>query len=174
MMRPLLVATIVASASVVVPHAQEISQEYQIKAAYLYNFLKYVDWPEPINRTFVICVAGQNPFGSVLDGLTNNERVRGNPVKTVVILSPEPGCDVIFTPRTSNIPAYLQSATGMPILTVGETPRFIEQGGIVNFFLENGKVRFEINRSAAARAGLRFSSRLLQLAKIVDPGAEER
>ena len=174
MMRPLVVATIFASASVVVPHAQEISQEYQIKAAYLYNFLKYVDWPEPINRTFVICVAGQNPFGSVLDGLTNNERVRGNPVKTEVILSPEPGCDVIFTPRTSNIPAYLQSATGLPILTVGESPRYIEQGGIVNFFLENGKVRFEINRSAAERAGLRFSSRLLQLAKIVDPGAEER
>ena len=174
MMRPLVVATIFASASVVVPHAQEISQEYQIKAAYLYNFLRYVDWPEPINRTFVICVAGQNPFGSELDGLTNNERVRGNPVKTEVILSPEPGCDVIFTPRTANIPAYLQSATGMPILTVGETPRFIEQGGIVNFFLENGKVRFEINRSAAERSGLRFSSRLLQLAKIVDPGAEER
>ena len=87
-----------------------------------------------------------------------------------MILSPEPGCDVIFTPRTANIPAYLQSAAGMPILTVGETPRFIEQGGIVTFFLENGKVRFEINRSAAERSGLRFSSRLLQLAKIVDPG----
>jgi hypothetical protein len=174
MMRPLLVATIFASASVVVPHAQEISQEYQIKAAYLYNFLKYVDWPEPINRTFMICVAGQNPFGSVLDGLTSNERVRGNPVKTKIILGFEPGCDVIFTPRTSNIPAYLQGAAGMPILTVGETPRFIEQGGIVNFFLENGRVRFEINRNAADRAGLRFSSRLLQLAKIVDPGAEER
>jgi hypothetical protein len=174
MMRPLLVATIFASASVVVPHAQEISQEYQIKAAYLYNFLKYVDWPEPINRTFMICVAGQNPFGSVLDGLTSNERVRGNPVKTEIILGFEPGCDVIFTPRTSNIPAYLQGAAGMPILTVGETPRFIEQGGIVNFFLENGRVRFEINRNAAERAGLRFSSRLLQLAKIVDPGAEER
>jgi hypothetical protein len=174
MMRPLLVATIFASASVVVPHAQEISQEYQIKAAYLYNFLKYVDWPEPINRTFMICVAGQNPFGSVLDGLTSNERVRGNPVKTKIILGFEPGCDVIFTPRTSNIPAYLQGAAGMPILTVGETPRFIEQGGIVNFFLENGRVRFEINRNAAERAGLRFSSRLLQLAKIVDPGAEER
>jgi hypothetical protein len=174
MMRPLLVATIFASASVVVPHAQEISQEYQIKAAYLYNFLKYVDWPEPIKRTFMICVAGQNPFGSVLDGLTSNERVRGNPVKTKIILGFEPGCDVIFTPRTSNIPAYLQGAAGMPILTVGETPRFIEQGGIVNFFLENGRVRFEINRNAAERAGLRFSSRLLQLAKIVDPGAEER
>lgn len=174
MMRLLVAAVFIASASVAVPQAQEVSQEYQIKAAYLYNFLKYVEWPEPINRTFLICVAGQNPFGNVLSGLTNNERVRGNPVKTDVILGYEPGCDVIFAPRTSNISAYLQAAAGMPILTVGETPRFIEQGGIVNFFLENGKVRFEINRNAAERAGLRFSSRLLQLAKIVDPGAEER
>lgn len=156
------------------PNAQEISQEYQIKAAYLYNFLKYVEWLEPVNQTFTICVAGQNPFGGVLDGLTKNERVRGNPVKTEVILGFEPGCDVIFMPRTSNIPAYLQGAAGMPILTVGETPRFIEQGGIVNFFLENGKVRFEINRTAAERARLRISSRLLQLARIVDTGTEER
>lgn len=174
MMRRLLVATILASASIVVPHAQEVSQEYQIKAAYLYNFLKYVEWLEPVNRPFMICVAGQNPFGGVLDGLTKNERVRGNPIKTEIILGFEPGCDVIFTPRTSNIPAYLQGAAGMPILTVGETPRFIEQGGIVNFFLENGKVRFEINRNAAERAGLRISSRLLQLARIVDTGTEER
>jgi hypothetical protein len=175
MTRALLAATLVVSASVAMPQAQDVSQEYQVKAAYLYNFLKYVEWPDhPINRTFLICVAGQNPFAGVLDALTKNERVRGNPVRMEVILGFEPGCDVIFTPRTSNIPAYLQGAAGMPILTVGETPRFIEQGGIVNFFLENGKVRFEINRSAAQRAGLRISSRLLQLAKIVDPETEER
>jgi hypothetical protein len=173
-MRALLVAALCASASVAMPNAQEISQEYQIKAAYLYNFLKYVEWLEPVNRTFMICVAGQNPFGGVLDSLTKNERIRGNPIKTEIILGFEPGCDVIFTPRTSNIPAYLQGAAGMPILTVGETPRFIEQGGMVNFFLENGKVRFEINRTAAERAGLRISSRLLQLAKIVDTGTGER
>ena len=103
-MMPLVVATIFASASVVVPHAQEISQGLPDKGRLPARFPS-VDWPEPINRTFVICVAGQNPFGSVLDGLTTNERVRGNPVKTEVILSPEPGCDVIFTPRTANIPA---------------------------------------------------------------------
>lgn len=174
MMRSLLLATGLACASVVGPHAQEVSQEYQIKAAYLYNFLKYVEWPEPRNRPFMICVAGQNPFGTVLEDLTRNERIRGNPVRTALILGPEPGCDVVFTPRTSNIPAYLNAAARMPILTVGETPRFIEQGGIVNFFTEDGKVRFAINRNAAERVGLRFSSRLLQLAKIVDLGAEER
>jgi hypothetical protein len=173
-MRTLLMAGVLASVSVMAPSAQEVSQEYRVKAAYLYNFLKYVEWPDRSNRPFKICVAGQNPFGNVLAALTSAERVRGNPVQTELILGPEPGCDVIFAPRTSNIPAYLQTAAGKPILTVGETARFIEQGGIVNFFLENGKIRFEINRNAAERAGLRFSSRLLQLAKIVDAEAEER
>ena len=174
MTRALVLAAVMACGSVAMPHAQDIPQEYQIKAAYLYNFLKYVEWPKPLNRTFLICVAGQNPFGNVLEGLTKNERVRGNPVKTEIILAPEPGCDVIFTPRTSNMPAYLSSAAGMPILTVGETGNFIERGGIVNFFVDDGKVRFEINPAAAERAGLRISSRLLQLAKIVNPGGEER
>ena len=174
MTRLVLLAAVIACGSVAVPHAQDVPQEYQIKAAYLYNFLKYVEWPKPLNRTFLICVAGQNPFGTVLDGLTKNERVRGNLVKTDIILAPEPGCDVIFTPRTSNISAYLSAAGGMPILTVGETPNYIERGGIVNFFLEDGKVRFEINRNAAERAGLRISSRLLHLARIVNPGGDER
>jgi hypothetical protein len=174
MMRALALAWVLACAGGAILRAQEVSQEYQIKAAYLYNFLKYVEWPRRTNQTFLICVAGQNPFGPVLEGLTKAERVRGNPVRTELILGPEPGCDVIFTPRTSNISAYIQAARGKPVLTVGETPRFIEQGGVANFFLENGKVRFEINRTAAERAGLRFSSRLLQLAKIVDPDGEER
>jgi hypothetical protein len=173
-MRTLLVAGVLLIVGVTAPRAQQVAQEYQVKAAYLYNFLKYVEWPDRTSRPFLICIAGQNPFGDVLAALTTAERVRGNPVRTELILEPQPGCDVIFTPRTSNIPAYLQTAAGKPILTVGETPRFIEQGGIVNFFLENGKVRFEINRNAAERAGLRFSSRLLQLAKIVDPEPEER
>ena len=169
-----LLTAVIACGIVVVPHAQEVPQEYQVKAAFLYNFLKYVEWPDRPNRPFVICVAGQNPFGTVLEALTKNERVGGHPVMTQIILAPEPGCDAIFTPRTANIPAYLNAAAGMPILTVGETPNFIERGGIVNFFLEDGKVRFEINRNGAERAGLRFSSRLLQLARIVNPGGEER
>jgi hypothetical protein len=169
MTRALVLAAMIAGGSVAMPQAQDIPHEYQIKAAYLYNFLKYVEWPKPLNRTFLICVAGQNPFGNVLENLTKNERVRGNPVKTETILAPEPGCDVIFTPRTSNMSAYLNAAAGMPILTVGETPNYIERGGIVNFFPEDGKVRFEINPTAAERAGLRVSSRLLHLAKIVTP-----
>ena len=173
-MRLLLVAVLAGCVSTAIPVAQEVLPEYRVKAEYLYNFVKYVEWPDPSNRTVRICVAGQNPFGNVLNELIRNERIlRMPPTKT--ILEPEPGCDVIFAPRTSTISAYLRASAGMPILTVGETPRFIEQGGLVRFFTEDGGgVRFEIDRIAAERVGLRISSRLLQLAQITERGPDEK
>ena len=159
----------------VVLAGQDISLEYRVKAAYLYNFIKYVEWPEQQGGTILICIAGgQNPFGTVLDGLIKNERIHGVSLATRTILEFDPECDVIFAPKTSNIPHYLRGAAGMPILTVGETPRFIEQGGIVNFTVEDGPVRFEISPTAAERVKLRISSRLLQLARITEPGSEPR
>ena len=173
MIRRLLVA-LLAVASLALPAAQEVPLEYQVKAAYLYNFVKYVEWPEPVTGPMLICVAGQNPFGTVLEDLLRNERVRGVPVRSEVIPGPIDECNVIFMPRTSNIPVYLKAAAGMPTLTVGETDRFFELGGMINFFLDGKNVRFEINRPAAERAKLRISSRLLQLARLAEPGADER
>jgi hypothetical protein len=152
--------------------AQEVAVEYQVKAAYLYNFVKYVEWPDKTKQNILICVAGQNPFGAVLETLTRNERVRGIPLGTEIILEARTDCDVLFTPKTSNVPVYLKAAAGLPILTVGESPRFLEQGGIIRFVVDGPNVRFEINLAAAERAKLKISSRLLQLARIVD--AEER
>ena len=165
--------TVVMTAVGVATTGQEIPSEYRIKAAYLYNFVKYVDWPEK-KAAILICVAGQNPFGTVLESLVRNERVRGVPLATEVILEPKAGCDVLFTPRTSNVPTYLKAVAGMPTLTVGETDRFIEQGGLVRFIVDGKNVRFEINPVAADRVKLRISSRLLQLARIVETGTEER
>ena len=169
-MRRALLAVLVTSVGSVLTAAQDVPLEYRLKAAFLYNFVKYVEWPEPRGTSIKICVAGQNPFGTILDDLLRNERVRGARLSTETILEPAPGCDVIFAPRTSNFPAYLRTSN-LPILTVGESPRFIELGGIVNFYLEDDKVRFEINRAAADRANLRISSRLLQLARLVDPSS---
>jgi hypothetical protein len=154
------------------PGAQEVAVEYQVKAAYLYNFVKYVEWPDKTKQNILICVAGQNPFGPVLDTLTHNERVRGIPLGTEIILEARTDCDVLFTPKTSNVPVYLKAAAGLPILTVGESPRFLEQGGIIRFVVDGPNVRFEINLAAAERAKLKISSRLLQLARIVE--SEER
>jgi|SoiMethySBSTD1v2_1073268.scaffolds.fasta_scaffold06074_16 uncharacterized protein DUF4154 len=172
-MRPAALALLVAVAGAA-PAAQEVSLEYRVKAAFLYNFVKYVEWPERPPREILICVAGQNPFGTVLEQLVRNERIHDRPLRAEVILEPRPDCNVVFTPRTSNVAAYLKAAAGMPVLTVGESPRFIESGGIINFVAEGTSVRFEINRAAADRARLRISSRLLQLARIVESPAEER
>ena len=168
-----LATTVCVAATTLTAGAQDVPLEYQLKAAYLYNFVKYVEWPDKGKRNISICVAGQNPFGSVLETMIRNERVRGLPLTAEVILEARTDCDVIFT-KTPNFAAYLRAAAGLPILTVGESPRFLEQGGIIRFVPDGTKVRFEINLAAAERARLKISTRLLQLARIVEPETEER
>ena len=162
----LLVALAVLGAD---PAAQKASIEYQVKAAYLFNFLKFVEFPAtagPLN----LCVAGRNPFGTSLDELVRGEQIQGRPILSRVILEPEPNCDVVFVPIGAASTAYLRAARGTATLTVGESSDFIAQGGIVNFVLKGNNVRFEIDALAAEQAKLRISSRLLQLATIVRPG----
>lgn len=144
--------------------AQDVSLEYRVKAAYLYNFVKFVQWPEdsrsgPLN----ICVAGRNPFGTVLADTIANEVVNGRPLTSRVILEPEPDCHVLFVPEGAS-GAYLRAAHGVPTLTVGETEDFLQQGGIIGFVKDGRNVRFAISTEAADAAKLRVSSRLLQLA----------
>ena len=148
--------------------AQEISREYQVKAAYLYNFVKLVEWPERAEGPLVLCVAGRNPFGPVLETTVRGESVNGRPLQARVILEPDPGCHVVFVPRGANAPAYLRAARGTPTLTVGESDGFAAQGGVINFYMDGPNVRFEINPAAAEHHTLRISSRLMQLARLVD------
>ena len=146
--------------------AKEVSLEYQVKAVYLFNFARFVEWPpEAQSGPLTICVAGQNPFGAVLDETLRGESVNNRPLTARVIPGPEPGCHVIFVPQGAPTTAYLRAARGGPTLTVGETPDFLAQGGIINFILEGGKVRFQIDAKAAERADLRISSHLLRLAR---------
>lgn len=171
MTRSLVIAALVAANMTVAP-AQEVPREYQIKAAFLFNFVKFVEWPSRVAAApIVICVAGVNPFGELLDRLVEGEHVAGRDVHARVILEPDPGCHEVFVPRGANTSAYLRAARDTPVLTVGETPDFIEQGGLVRFYLDGGQVRFEIARAAAERAELRISSRLLKLARIVEAPA---
>jgi hypothetical protein len=148
-------------------HAQDVPIEYRVKAAFLYNFIRFVEWPaESQSGPLIICVAGRNPLGSVLEDAIRGETVGGRPIEARLILEPEPGCHVTFIPEGAAASAYLRAARAAPTLTVGETGSFIADGGIIRFFLDDGKVRFEINPQAADRAQLRISSRLLQLARI--------
>lgn len=147
--------------------AQGVSQEYRIKAAYLYNFLKFVEWPEDTTPApLTICVAGRNPFGTVLHDLVRDQVVSNRPIAARIILEPEEGCHIVFVPDGAATDAYLRAARDRSTFTVGETSTFIEHGGIANFYVDRGSIRFEINPAAAERARIRISSRLLQLARL--------
>jgi hypothetical protein len=99
--------------------AQDVALEYRVKAAYLYNFVKFVEWPDASEKGPVnICVAGHNPFGHVLADTVRGESVDGRPLTARVILEPEAGCDVLFIPDGAAASVYLKAARGMPTLTV--------------------------------------------------------
>lgn len=170
MTRSLLAAIgVFAAAAAVSPRAQDVPPDYRVKAAFLYNFVKFVEWPAAASAApLSICVAGRNPFGNFLDNLIRGEVVNGRRLETRVILEPDPDCDVVFVPEGAATSAYLRAVRGRPTLTIGEGGGFIAQGGIARFYIDGGNVRFEINPGAADQAGLRISSRLLQLARIVD------
>ena len=141
--------------------------EYEIKAAFLYNFVRLVEWPADAPAGPIrICVAGPQAFEAQLDATVQGEAIGGRPVTVSPVSQLEPGCHVLFVPSRADATRYLRAANGRPVLTVGESPDFIGQGGIINFVIEQNRVRFEINPGAAMRANLRISSRLLQLARI--------
>jgi hypothetical protein len=157
--------------------AQTPTPEYRVKAAHLLNFARYVEWPEGRlgDGPLTICVAGRNPFGTVLKQAADGETVDGRRVAVRVILEPDSGCHVTFVPEGAAAAAYLRAARGRPTLTVGESPDFITQGGIISFVREGaGEIRFDINQEAAERASLRIRSQLLRLARTPEPGRPER
>ena len=147
------------------------ARDNEIKAAFLYNFVRLVEWPAGAsNGSMRICIAGPHPIQERIEETVRGETVEGQPLTVRSILQPDTACDVLFSPRRfAAAQEYLRAVENRPVLTVGETPDFIQLGGIVNFFLEGKRVRFEINPTAAARVNLRISSRLLQLARVVGP-----
>jgi hypothetical protein len=157
------------------------SLEYEIKAAMLYNFAKFVEWP-PAARTdaqapIVVGVLGQDPFGAVLDDTMRDKSVYGRSIlvrrfRTLADLDP---CHVLFISRSERkrVPEILRSLQKSSVLTVSDAERFAGLGGIIGFTLRGNRIRFEINNDAARRAGLKISSKLLRLAK-VRPGGSSR
>jgi hypothetical protein len=168
-MRTFALATFLCVAAGVVL-AQQPTSEYEIKAAFLYNFVRLVEWPPGAGAgPVVICVARANPFGSALEETVRGESVAGRAIAVRVIPQPADDCDVLFIPAQAAARDYLRAVDGEPVLTVGESADFIQRGGMVNFVIEEERVRFEINPMAATRANLRISSRLLQLARLRQP-----
>ena len=146
--------------------------EYQVKAFFLYNFARYVEWPsqsfKAASDPIVICILGQNPFGSALEQAIAGKVVEGRPFVVRQISDVEPGgnCRILFV-NSSERKRFRSMAgilKGIGVLTVGEVQGFTADGGVINFKLQDGKVRFEINADAAEREHLHISSKLLSLA----------
>jgi hypothetical protein len=155
--------------------AAQTAAEHDVKAAFLYNFAKFVDWPPaafPDPNNLTVCVLGEDPIGGSLQTIAG-EQVASRKLKVQHIesLSKAAGCQILFISRSerSRLPQILATVRGSPVLTVGDSQGFLDQGGIINFVLEGSKVRFEINTEPADRVGIRISSKLLQLAKRVVP-----
>jgi hypothetical protein len=152
--------------------------EYEVKAAYLYNFGRFVDWPQEAPPTrasdFQICVLGEDPFGAALDSTISGEKIDGKNVsaRRVSKIDEAAECRILFISLSerAQIKAMLSTLAKSSILTVSDEPQFIQKGGMVQFVLADGRVRFEINVGAARQAGLSLSSDLLKVAARVRQG----
>jgi hypothetical protein len=165
-MRRLLTALGVCAAMTAVAAQDHTSLEYQVKAAYLYNFVKFIEWPAAARQgPLTICIAESNPFGKALDDLLRGESIDGRAITARVVSSPQADCHVVFVPQGVAAGEYLRAVRNSPVLTVGEAADFVAQGGIINFVRDAGMIRFEIDPAAARRVGLQISSRLLRLAR---------
>jgi len=149
--------------------------EYKVKAAFLYSFTKFVEWPptspESSNGPVTVCVFGENPFGGALQEILAGKTFNGRPftLKEVKSTQEVRACLILFisSSERKRLKTVLESLQGAAVLTIGDTQGFAEDGCIIDFVLEDNKMRFEINTIAADRARLKISSKLLSLARIV-------
>lgn len=165
-----------ATAAIVcaVPVAAQRPREYQVKAAYLYGFGRFVEWPAaPVSAdgSFVLCVLGDDPFGPLLDQAAEGGQVKNQPVSVRRIERAEDGgaCDTLFVSASEQprLPRILAVLGHRPVLTVGDSPDFARRGGMIGFSVEGSRVRFTVNLAAAQDAGLMLQSELLRVALTV-------
>ncbi len=154
-------------------HASEQLGEYQVKAAFLLNFTKFVAWPpgafEDGASPLTICVMGDDPFDGTLDQVTEGESVNGRKIAVQRVRRiPKPkSCQMLFISRSEKeIPAIL-AEVGPGVLTVSDADGFLQDGGIIAFVIQGRHVRFDINQRAAGKAQLTLSARLLSVARSV-------
>lgn len=165
---------VLAGATSILPQATP-SVEYQVKAAFLLNFAKFVEWPQDAFQTekapITLCVFRRNPFGNTLDEVLREKTINNRELQARQIsdLAELKTCQVVFVTDTEGkqLSEVLNRLKGSSALVVGESEDFAERGGAIQFFLENNKLRFAINVDAIHRARLQASSKLLALARIV-------
>jgi hypothetical protein len=171
------VAVILAASHVPRAQSPQPSLENDVKAAFLYHFTKFVEWPAPAEaeEPFRVCTLADDAFIAALDRIITDESVGQRRLVQVEPRSIEEArrCAILYiATRFSDQGAPLVDAVrDLPVLTVGEGSQFVEQGGAIGFLLENNRVRFDISLSAIQRSGLKASSKLLRVARTVKGGA---
>lgn len=161
--------------------AQDALPEYQVKAAYLFNFFKFVEWPEGScgdpTAPVVIGVVGEDPFGSTLAVVIAGKTVQGRELTVRKYRAGEDlrGAHILFigASEKKRLPAILLSLRGSCVLTVSDLDGFLGEGGMIQFVNENDRIRFAINLSATTQAKLKMSSKLLSLAKVVEEAVKQ-
>ncbi len=154
--------------------ANDPSLEYRVKAAFLLNFTKFVEWPPfafaDEHSTLDICVFGDDPFGTTLNDMVRGEMVNGHELTVRTIRRPPApkSCQVLFFSKSERDVARTIEGLNPGVLTDGENEKFLEDGGIIAFVIDKRKVRFDINQRAAVKAMLTMSSRLLNVARSVE------
>jgi len=177
-LRRWLAAVAIASRLLAVPDlcAQNSKPtDFQVKAAYLYNFGRFVEWPAQTaaisGDQFTVCVLGQDPFGPALDATLAGERIGGKRVVAKRISGPQEAgnCQILFLRLTEDdrVNKIIEAVDKKAVLTVSDMPQFVERGGMIQFVLEGNRVRFEVNLTATQHSGLTLSSELLKVATAV-------
>jgi len=147
--------------------------EYEVKAAFLFNFMQFVEWPADASThagaPLLIGVLGEDPFGSLLENTIQGETIRGRPltIKRKRHVADLKDCQLIFVCRSEmpRLREIVGALRGFPVLTVSDAEQFCRNGGMIGLIHEGGRIRFEINQEAAERCGLTISSKLLRLAR---------
>lgn len=147
-----------------------VSKEYQIKAAFLYKFLNFVEWEAP-QRGKVICVYGTNPFGDSLTQLIKEHDGSYDSTQFRHVTRPQDfhTCSILFISNSEKEERsqILAAAKTLPVMTVSDINQFAQEGGVIEFILQESRIRFVINQAQAKRSGIKISSHLLALAKNV-------
>ena len=156
-------------------YAAQSPTEYQVKAAYLFNLLKFVEWPDnpaaDPHGKWVIGIVGNTPIGDELPRLVEGKNILGREleVKKFQAADNPRDCNILFVSELEQkrLPSILAALRGSSVLTVGDMDHFIDEGGMVQFVVEDARVRIAIDVGATNRAGLQVSSKLLSLARVV-------
>jgi hypothetical protein len=177
--RLLLFVAVLSTACLRPVHAQSLT-EYEIKAAFIYNFAKFVQWPASAfaqpQSPLILCLIGKDVFGSALDTI-DHKLAQGHElqVRRQVRLEEVKSCHILFVSESerSKLALIFHAVAGASILTISDLDRFAEAGGIIGLYKVDNQLQFAINLEAARSAGLQINSQLLKLARIVQRSANE-